>query len=96
MALYELNGLNAPFGQFTATITETVAAGDFVKPVGTVELTTTTYKNAATAALLVEKCNSTANEALVCGIAMESKTYSATADDNTIPVWLQEVYSSFQ
>ena len=96
MALYELNGLEGPFGQFTATITETVAAGDFVKPVGTTNIvTTTTYKTTSTANVTIEKCTtttSTGHEALVCGIAMDSKTYSATAIDNTISVATRGIF----
>jgi hypothetical protein len=92
MGLYELNGLNAPFGTFTATITETVAAGDFVKPVGSTELTTATYKTAATAAVKVELCNGAGNEALVCGISMDAKTYSATAVDNTVDVATRGIF----
>jgi hypothetical protein len=40
----------------------------------------------------VEKCNSTADEAVVCGIAMDSKTYSATAVDNTVDVATRGIF----
>lgn len=86
MALYEINGLNAPFGQYSATITETVTAGAFLKPVGSTELTTSTYKNAATAAIQVGLCDASGDEALLCGISMDAKTYSSTSNDNTISV----------
>jgi hypothetical protein len=92
MALYEINGLNAPFGSYTATITETVTAGDFLKPAGSTELTTSTYKTAATAALGVAKCDANGDEALVCGVALDSKTYSATSVDNTIDVASRGVF----
>jgi hypothetical protein len=83
---YEVNALQAPYGTYTATISETVSLGDLVHPDGATEATTTTYKTNTAALISVGKCATNGDEALVCGIAMEAKTYSATAIDNTIAV----------
>ena len=102
MALYEINALDGAFGQYSATVdsTETtISAGDFVVPVGTTNeiaiaaTSTSYYKTTATANILVKQADSSADESRVCGMALDTKTYSAlTGVDNTITIGTRGVF----
>lgn len=67
--LFKQNGLHSPYGAYSGTAAQAVDAGQFLKPIGSATLTTSTYKTAATAAISVDLVDGDGDEALFCGIA---------------------------
>lgn len=91
MALYDLFHLDTPYGAYPAQTGEaSVSAGNFLKPTGTTEATTTTYnKNNL---IEVSLCDGNGDEALMCGIALDDQaTSGGNISVGTKGVFLMEV-----
>lgn len=75
--LVDLLGLHSPFGTYTATSAEAIYAGQWVVPQGTTVASTTStstayYKTKASSLVTVGIANANTDEAIVCGMALES------------------------
>jgi len=75
MALYDLFDLDTKFGQYPAQTGEaSITAGDFLKPTGSTEATTSNYNSSNL--ISVSMCDANGDEAYVCGIAMQDQATS--------------------
>lgn len=91
MTLYPVYGLDGPYGTYTAVVNEAngIDAGNFVKPSGSTEATTTTYKRpVANSLILVSDCDANGDEALVCGIALDDQA----TNGQTVSVATQGIF----
>jgi len=95
MVLYAKNDLSAPYGAYSAEVDESagIDAGQLVKVSASMstEYTTTTYK---TAVIQVSLSNASADEALICGIALYDADDNAEISLATRGIFLMPVAST--
>lgn len=73
MTIYDLHSMEGPYGSFNALTNESagISAGDFLAPNGSAEATVANFKT--TQLIEVGISNTTGQEALICGIALDDR-----------------------